>query len=230
MRQQSTSLWGRLSVALTVCLYLTTPSWAAPQTEIQNVYAWPSPDGNTFNLIMTITPPADGSARFSENAYYVFHLSSRAKYGDPPIPINIVCKFNAAQRVQCWAAGDYATGNADLPQGLSSQKSQFRVFAGLREDPFFFNLAGFDAFRAKLKGALGSGQVTGNDADGCPAVIPDRVNLLSQLKEQPNQPGSKPSNAFTKKNVLALIVAIETAKVSLGAPIIGVWAATHQLQ
>ncbi|MBI3328826.1 MAG: hypothetical protein HYZ81_19245, partial [Nitrospinae bacterium] len=55
----------------------------------------------------------------------------------------VICKFAPNQRVQCWGGGDYVEGDASQEAGLTSRMGKFKLFAGLRNDPFFFNLAGF---------------------------------------------------------------------------------------
>jgi hypothetical protein len=54
---------------------------------------------------------------------------------------------NHAHTVECRVGNvDYASGDASSPQGLQGRKHRFRVFAGLRDDPFFNNVKGTRAF------------------------------------------------------------------------------------
>lgn len=201
----------------------------APETDLGDLYVWLSKDKMTTYLLMTAYPSAGAGAKFSDQAAYVFHLSSRKKYRggtDQPVLLDVLCRFDAAQRIQCWAGAEYVGGDASALGGVISQSGQLRVYAGRREDPAFFNRAGFDAFRGALKATVAAG--VSFDMNGCP-VLPTREALLAQLRERPGLPGSRPLNAFARQGALALLVAIDTGLVSKGGPIIGAWAATHRL-
>lgn len=203
---------------------------ASPEADINDVYAWMGSDGKTLYLAMTVFPGAGATAKFSDAVYYVFHTSSRAKLIDPtvqPTQVDVICKFDGEQRVQCWGGGDYVSGNASVVPGILSRTGKLRAFAGLRQDPFFFNQEGFNAVRATVKGAFKAGQITTVDTRGCP-TYPMRAELVSQLKEQAGKPGSTPVNAFANQNVLALIVGIDVALVKGSGPIVGVWGSTYR--
>ena len=56
----------------------------------------------------------------------------------------------------CWLGTDeYVTGDASAITGLTSADGKLKVFAGLRADPFFFNLDGFHHAEATVEGGRG---------------------------------------------------------------------------
>ena len=138
----------------------TTTAGAAlgdPSADINDVFAWMSPDttaaaGKVY-LTMDVFPGATATSKFSTTAKYVFHTQSRAAYGMAATKRDIICTFagTTTQTVSCWvtdpAAGNaisgYLTGDASAAAGLSSADGKIKVFAGVRNDPFYFNLAGF---------------------------------------------------------------------------------------
>ncbi len=126
-------------------------------------------DGNNLVLVMDVVPFADTSSKFSDQVQYVFHTQSGASLTAlTGAEVDIICSFDAAQKISCWAGDqDYVTGDASQTAGLDGMKGKFKVFAGLRDDPFFFNLDGFTDTVAAVEAAAPS--LTPNAA-GCPAV------------------------------------------------------------
>ena len=137
----------------------TSRAWAAdhrdgpgvkadPAADINDVFAWMGPDANRVYLVMTVFPFATTEARFSDSAQYVFHTASGAAFGQVnPQEVAIICSFDAAQTIACSVGGSTTsvTGNAGSTDGLTSSDGKLRVFAGLRNDPFFFDFEGFSA-------------------------------------------------------------------------------------
>src|SRR5262245_19878351 len=118
-----------------------------PATDINDLYAWMSGDGKTVNLAMTVSPGASAMSKFSNSALYVFHLNSSRMYGDPaPTAFTVICQFDVAQKISCWGPqGEYLSGDAGQTAGITSASRKMQVFAGVRADAFFFNMAGFRA-------------------------------------------------------------------------------------
>ncbi len=229
----------RLVLAAAVWL-LSTPSYAAdhtdgpaataaPETDITDLFAWMSADHSKMYLVMDVFPAATTAAKFSNNALYVFHTTSKsALTATTGTPLDIICKFDAAQAIQCWAGGEYVAGaTAGAPtMGISSASGKLTVWAGLRDDPFFFNLDGFKTMVATVKGAAGALLPTA-DASGCPKVdAATSATLVSQLAHGMN--GAPPVDHFAGLDVLAIVVAIDAGLVTAGGPIVGVWASTNQ--
>jgi len=70
-------------------------------------------------------------------------VDSGARFGATSATTTIVCRFPAEKELECRAGdADYVRGNASTPAGLQGPNHRFRVFAGLRDDPFFNNVKG----------------------------------------------------------------------------------------
>src|SRR4029077_8491061 len=119
--------------------HLDTPTVIAdPAADIGDLFAWTSADGRRLNLVMTIV-----GHQFSDRLQYVFHVGSGSRFGEIADSTDIVCRFNVAQAVECWAGeADYLRGDGNNPAGLEGRNGHFRVFAGPRDDPFFNNVRG----------------------------------------------------------------------------------------
>jgi len=128
-----------------------------PSADITDAFAWMSSDGNSVNLVMNVFPGATTASLFSTTAKYVFHTQSAATYGATTgvVKRDVICTFTGAtapQTLSCWvtdpansnAVSSYINGNpSSTTTPLASADGNITAFAGLRNDPFFFNLAGF---------------------------------------------------------------------------------------
>lgn len=197
---------------------------ANSNADINDLYAWMSDDASKLNLVMTVEPFATSGAMFSDAVQYVFHVHSASAYGAADTETTIVCTFAADQTVQCWAGDDeYVRGDASATAGISSDSGDLRVFAGLRDDPFFFNLSGFQETVSIVEGAA-SGLTF--DADGCPELDQGTSDaLVTQLMTEPG--GGDAVDDFAGASVLALVVQVDAELVTPGGPIAGVWASTR---
>ena len=199
---------------------------ADPAADITDVYAWMSPDAQRVFLIMSLTRNATTASRFSDSVQYVFHTTSRPSFGAAPSPeVAIICTFNQAQIIQCWAGNDsYVTGNASNTSGIVSDDGQLRIFAGLQNDAFFFNLAGFRETSRMVASAAASLQF---DPAGCPLLdAATSAALVTQLRTAPG--GGPAVNNFDKFNVLSIVIAIDKAIVTKNGPILSVWGSTNR--
>jgi len=196
-----------------------------PASDINDVFAWTSTDGTKLNLVMDVFPAATSAAKFSNVVQYVFHTSSSPAYGTAPTaPEDILCTFDAAQTISCWGGGEYVHGDARNAAGITSASGKLRVFAGLRDDPFFFNLDGFKATAAAVHNAAGALTF---DAAGCPALDGATSNaLVTQLKSKPG--GGAPEDHFKALNTLAIVIQIDRTLVTKGGSTVGVWASTNK--
>jgi hypothetical protein len=197
---------------------------ADPSADITDVFAWMSSDASKVNLVMDVFPFATGTPMFSNTVQYVFHTSSRPSYGvAAAATVNVICTFNTAQTISCWAGDEYVTGDASSTAGLTSASGKLKVFAGLRNDPFFFNLDGFKATAADVTAAKGS---LSFDSNGCPLLDgPTSTALVTQLRTAPD--GGAPKDHFLAANLLALVVQLDKSVLTSGGPLVSVWAATH---
>jgi len=201
--------------------HLDTPSVIAdPRADIGDLYAWTSRDGARLNLVMTIV-----GRSFSSKIDYVFNIDSGKSFGKTTASMAIRCRFASAEQLRCSAGGiDHAEGDARGENGLESRKGRFRVFAGLRDDPFFNNVKGTRAAYNVAFDALQRG--TGRDAAGCPLLDQDQsANVLTEWRHTDGKPGS---NFLKGWNTAALVLSIELPLVAKGGKVLAVWGATRQ--
>lgn len=194
-----------------------------PAADINDVYAW-VPSAGRVALAMTVSPFAEAGATFGDGIQYIFHVGSSQGYGMPQTNVTIVCTFSPNQRVQCWAGDDvYVEGDASVEGGITSEDGSMTVFTGLRDDPFFFNLNGFQSVAATVTMVAPALMY---DPNGCPTVdAATSAALVNQLGSEPN--GMPAQDDFAGANTLAIVVEIDAGKVTPGGPIIGVWASTN---
>jgi uncharacterized protein DUF4331 len=228
----------RLVLAAAVWL-LSAPSYAAdhqdgpaatasPATDITDVFAWMSADHTKMYLVMDVFPAATAGAKFDTNALYVFHTTSKAMLTSTTgTPLDIICKFDAAQAISCWAGSETVSGaTAGAPAGgIVSPSGKLSVWAGLRDDPFFFNLQGFKDMVEDVKAAAPQLLPT-VDASGCPKV--DATTSGALVSALAHSMGAAPVDHFLGLNVLAIVVSIDASLVTKGGPAVGVWASTNQ--
>lgn len=200
---------------------------ADPSADITDVFAWMSADASKVYLVMDLVRNASPSSKFSDSVQYVFHTRSSASFGGAAAPeIDVICTFDTAQVVQCWAGDDaYVTGDAGGIDGITSSDGKLRVFTGLRNDPFFFNLQGFRETARTVTAAAGGLTF---DAAGCPAVdAATSAVLVDKLQHAPD--GSAAVDNFADFNVLAIVVVVDKSILDGGGPIVAVSASTRRI-
>lgn len=228
----------RIIAGLTAALIglIAAPTWAADHrdgpgvkadiaADINDVFAWMSPDAARVNLVMTVFPFASAEARFSDTVQYVFHTSSADAFGGTAAPeLNVICTFDAAQVITCRAGATSVSGDASASAGIASEDGRLRVFAGRRNDPFFFNLNGFQRTTRLVVAA--AGDLTFDEA-GCPALDEaTSTALVTQLQTEPD--GSPATDEFAGANGLAIVVSVDKALLNGGGPILAVWGSTNR--
>jgi len=223
-----TSLFARLLVASalsTVCAssnasdHLDTAAVIAdPASDIGDLYAWASHDGKKLNLVMTIV-----GGKFSDHVRYEFHVDSGKSLGKSTATTSITCEFNSAFAPDCRVGDiDRARGDASGEAGLYGERHRFRVFAGLRDDPFFNNVRGTRAALNVAAAALAAG--TPRDAGGCPRF--DAGTSAKILDEWRHTEGRAGSNFLAGWATAALVIEIDLDVVNGGGALLGVWATT----
>lgn len=208
---------------------------ADPSTDINDVYTWMSADGNTVYLALTVFPAATTAAKFSNAAYYVLHTTSRDKFAPPfsnPLPTDIVCSFDQAQKISCWVGADkanYVSGDASIAAGITSKNGKVKVFAGLRDDPFFFNLDGFNKAITLVQGAAAANMLTFNTttAPGCLTGSTGAIDAVVAALSKDTAGTGAGTNFFKTLNTLAIVLAVDKTLLNKGGPVMGVWAGTH---
>jgi hypothetical protein len=191
---------------------------ADPASDIGDLYAWMSPDGQRLNLVMTIV-----GKKFSDHVRYAFRIDSGQAMGKTSTTSTIECDFNSAVAPQCRLDElDVARGDASTECGMESEKKLFRVFAGLRDDPFFNNVRGTRA-ALNVAGAALQASVK-HDVAGCPRLdAATSKRILEEWRHTEGQPGS---NFLAGWNTAALVVEVDISAVNHGGPLLGVWATT----
>lgn len=194
-----------------------------PGADITDVYAWMNNDASKLNVVLDVHHMATQSTTFSTALQYAVHINSSKGYGMAQTESVLVCQFYTASKVECWLGSEYVEGDPSDPKGIVSQSGKLKVFAGLRDDPFFFELAGFKETVKIVQGAAGSLTF---DAAGCPAVDANTSQVLvNQLQHGPN--GAAASNSFAGSKILSIAVQVDKSLVTSGGNTLGVWASTH---
>lgn len=203
--------------------------------DINDVYAFnDSGDANKIAFIMTVSPAAAATTKFSDAVQYVIHTQSGAAFGTVGNDTNIICTFNTAQVAQCWVGADtYLTGDASTATGIASKDGKVKIFAGVRKDPFFFNLLGFREAVGAVKGVVDGGQTAfGNpltaDSTGCPDLADGTGNLVAGMLKTNPDGGGAPEDFFANLNTLAIVAQVDKALVTKGGPIVAVSGSTHR--
>ncbi|MGH7282769.1 MAG: DUF4331 family protein [Polyangiaceae bacterium] len=210
--------------------HLDAPATSAdPTADIADVFSWV--DGSNTVFAMTVYPLAATGTTFSDSVQYVFHTQSGAAYGNVTgNDTNIIAEFDTAGKIQLWVgANEYVTGDPSAATGLASADGKVKVFAGLRADPFFFNLDGFKAAVAAVDNAEEAGAVATlgfNDA-GCLQIDTGTAAALRGLLSTNPADGGAAQNAFAAANALAIVVSVDTTLVNKGGAIMGVWGSTN---
>ncbi len=193
---------------------------AEPTADIDDVYAWMSPDTTDLNLVMTIGRNVPATFRLSDRVQYVLHTTSRASFGAQPGPeYNIICEAETNGQIRCWAGNDiFLSGDASNTAGMESRDARLKIYAGVRNDPFFFNLTGLNAVNRTV-GTVG-GSLT-FDAAGCPQLDAATAGtLVSTLRTGKDD--------FLGFEAFALVVSIDKSLVTRNGSIVSVWGSTHR--
>ncbi|WP_157994462.1 DUF4331 family protein [Peristeroidobacter agariperforans] len=182
--------------------HLDTPSVIAdPRADIGDLYAWTSYDGRQLNLAMTIV-----GHTFSDQLQYVFHIDSGKRFGETTATTDIVCRIASAGNVLC------KVGNTAVA----------RVFAGLRDDPFYNNVKGTrEAYAVAADAMMGSAK---SDAAGCPMFSETTSKLI--LETWRHTGGGPAKNFLAGWTPASLVVSVDLNVINRGGTMLGVWATT----
>ena len=199
---------------------------AAPGTDLTDVYIFPSPT-NSNNVVLSmsvhplITPGTKNSTYFDPNVLYQFKIDNNLDGREDRVIQVWFEGTGAGQIVHVAGPGlPRSVGTTNQKIGLTGAAGTFgvpfspvngmQVFAGVREDSFFFDLEQFFT------------------------IFPDRATPLSgQVVANPNTPQATSWNSpgtaqdflsAGKYNVLAIVV--ELPKSALGSGKINVWCTT----
>nr|WP_294814142.1 hypothetical protein [uncultured Sphingomonas sp.] len=199
--------------------HLDSPAVIAdPRADIGDIYAWISPDARKLNLVMAIVGHS-----FSDRIAYVFHIDSGRRFGTTTSTIDLTCRFAKASEADCRLGRiDRARGDARGQAGIESSGGRFRLFAGLRDDPFFNNVRGTRAAYDLAKKTLAGG--ARYDASGCPVFSSAQsAAILDQWRHTEGGPASNLLRGWTPS---AITVSIDIASINKGGSLLAVWGAT----
>lgn len=219
---------GRLGASTLLAAALAAgPAWAAdhidapfttanPNSDINDLYAFtPTPD--TVAFVMTVVPFSDSATRLNPDYLYQFKLDTNGDAVEDQVIQVIASGTGANQRY--FVNGPVtpnvlgATGNTiRLDNALSARFGQTTTdgtrtaFVGLRDDPFFFDLARFGEIIDDVAGR-----------DGSAAGSVENGGF--------NDPGT---DTLAGANTLAIVV--EVPRAAVGGGTLGVWATSSIAQ
>jgi hypothetical protein len=200
---------------------------AEPAADLADLYAWMSPDARKLNLVVTVWPGAPPSAALSPRVQYVVHVRSGERMRKVTNEIPILCQTAGAE-LECWVGdtGLYVRGDASRREGLATRDGRLRVFAGLSDDPFFWNRVGFDRMVEAIRG-WGIELPPLQDGADCPVMTQEQSDMAWYLLGR-GQDDHPPRNDYAGQNVIALVVQVDASVLTRGGPILGVWASTRR--
>lgn len=199
-----------------------------PATDITDIYTWVESD--KLLLVLNVSPLATNESKFSDAVQYAFHVESSAGFGMAGQSKDIVCSFDADQMIDCMVGDpgakvdDQVKGDASKADGLASDSGMLKVFAGLRADPFFFNLEGFNDAVATVKTAA---PTLTFDGAGCPNVNAQTSMLLVGMLQGTNMGAAPAEDFFAMVNVLSIVLEVDKSLVTGGGSTLAVWGSTH---
>jgi hypothetical protein len=151
--------------------------------DINDVYVFKGAAGNTTVLAMTVNPAINllGPTTFDSKGEYALNIDWT---GDAVADTQYTVKFGGANKdgVQHYTVKSdkkkVASGFTDNANGEPKTKDGVQAFAGMRSDPFFFDLLGF------LGSVKGQGTRQLNDANASDFFV--GLNTLAIVIEVPN--------------------------------------------
>jgi hypothetical protein len=221
---------GFAAAALVVALSLggTKETWASdhfdspamvanPQADIADIYAWTAAD-NRLNLVMTIVGHS-----FSDRITYAFHVDSGKVFGQTTASTLIVCRFPGPRVADCKVGdADSAHGDATGIAGLEGKNHRFRVFAGLRDDPFYNNVKGSLGAYGAQAAAVKAGAVV--DKAGCAQLDPSAAKQVAEQWRHTD--GGPATNLLANWTASAIVISLDLDVVNKGGNLLAVWGST----
>ena len=209
---------------------------ANAKADIGDLFSWL--DGANLVMVMTVESDAAPGTGFSDAVHYAFQVNRVGVGGGAGVDTEFICKFDSTDNtdVRCWL-GDAATNTfiAGDPSNAASPlvSSGVTIFAGLRDDPFFFNAAGFAQMAKHVNATfLATPAALNLNAQGCPDLSGGLgADLMSCLTTKCDQAlggvHAAGENDFAGHNVLALVVSIPLTMINGSGDDLKVSASTH---
>jgi hypothetical protein len=224
MRQFTAALVGlALSAAFAAIAYASdhfdSPATVAnPAADIGDLYAWTSPEAKQLNLVMTIQ-----GHTFSDRIQYVLHVDSGKAFGHTTATTSIACSFASANAVKCNVGSvDSASGDPTDPAGLEGRNRRFRVYAALRDDPFYNNLKGLLSAYQTAGAAIKN--VAAVDGAGCPHF--DEATVKAIADQMGHTDGGPAQNFLYNWTVSAIVISVDLSVISEGGKLLAIWGTT----
>lgn len=185
--------------------------------DIGDIYAWNTDTvdgGGALVMAMTFAGPDAASANFvgDRDVLYGFHIDND---GDSVADHELFVRFGQ-NNAGAWGyrvEGIPGIGNATAAVGQAQDLGGARIFAGVRDDPFFFDLAGFQDTVATGDLQFASTR----DDDGNLITNPAALDA--------------PADSFAGANISAIVLELPLAEIvdDLGDPsTLSVWATTAE--
>jgi hypothetical protein len=199
--------------------HLDSPATVAnPQADIADVYAWTSLDGKHLNLAMTVQ-----GHTFSDKIEYALHVDSGKVFGHTSASTTIQCRFAAASAVTCQLGNaDSASGDPTNPAGLLGRNHRFRVYAALRDDPFYNNIKGLLGAYQTASTAIKNGAAV--DVAGCARFDEATGNAIRD--QMGHTEAGVAQNFLYNWTVSAIVISVDLSAVSKGGKLLAVWGTT----
>ncbi|MBL8636162.1 MAG: DUF4331 family protein [Myxococcales bacterium] len=216
-----------------------TPPLNNTARDIADLYSWMGVDEVNNSprvfMVMTVQPNAPkATSAFDKDTLYTFHTIAKGTLSEKSdgIPeLSIVCAFNDAtpigtQTFECWGGDDeYVKGTTSTTTtkgSILSRTGKLRVWTGIANDPAFFNKTAFNSTVTTIKAGINGWN---RDTAQCATsgVGFNATTLRAGL-------ATGNSDAFTKQNVLAIVVSVDRAYLTSNnsKSLVGVWASTKK--
>ncbi len=118
---------------------------ADPAADLNDIYAFVNPNNPAETiLVATVVPFATTNSRFSDVVEYRLHIDN----GAGPNSFVILCRASVQSTVMTCNGPGGLTVSGGLNRTVAG--TGVRMFAGLRDDPFFFDFNAFNATRAAV--------------------------------------------------------------------------------
>ena len=168
--------------------------------DITDVYAFRSPTNNDnlvvgFGVNGLTTPDKNSSANFNADASYIIHVDNNGDLADDAT-VTFDFDNSSPQKFTITGLGNPITGTV-TPAGqapMVTDAGGIKAFAGLRDDPFFFDLTGFKKFVA---GPYVPAAGLRTAADGAPADTFAGTNVSYMVLELPITATTGAANSST---------------------------------
>lgn len=129
----------------------STPPGTDRAGDIADLYAWHDDSAGTATIALTFSgpnaPESDQSISCDPNVLYTIHFDTDGADMDYASDIDVHARFGEDDVGNCFLQVENLPGaGGEVVQTRAehvTQAGEAMVFAGLRDDPFFFDLAGF---------------------------------------------------------------------------------------